>query len=164
MNPWEIPTAKIGAGAVIIHDGKVLLAQINYSERAGRWILPGGKIENGETLVQGVTREVLEETGLDVEVQHMVLVRQRILEGNATDFYFVFRANVKKGTSLELRWPPEEMKEVKFWPIDEVTKSSEVPPTTKFAVMKAVAMEKGLTFQVPNLPEFPKTDFIFAGD
>lgn len=162
MQPWEVPTAKIGAGAVIIHDNKILLAQINYSERAGRWILPGGKIENGETLIQGLIREVSEETGLEVDVLNMVLVRQRIIEGKATDFYFAFRAQVKAGTEMKLCWSPEEMKEVRFWPIESALASSEVSPTSRVAISKAVSAGKGLSFQKPELPDFPKTDMIFS--
>lgn len=155
MNSWEVPTAKIGAGAVIVHDGKVLLVQINYGERAGRWILPGGKVENEENLEQAVIREVFEETGLQVEIEHMLFVRQRVVDGKPTDFYFVFRVHLKNTDVIQIKWPTEEVREVRFWSIEAALESPDVPPTTKLAIQKASKVQN------QPFPEFPKTDFIY---
>jgi 8-oxo-dGTP diphosphatase len=54
-------------GAVIRDaDGRLLLIKRGHEPGAGRWSLPGGRIEPGETDEQAVTREILEETGLEV--------------------------------------------------------------------------------------------------
>ena len=58
----------VGVGAVIVQDGKVLVVKRKYEPLAGRWSLPGGTLELGETLEEGVAREMREETGLEVEV------------------------------------------------------------------------------------------------
>ena len=50
-----------------------------YEPLAGRWSLPGGTLELGESLEAGVAREIVEETGLDVEVGPVVEVFDRIL-------------------------------------------------------------------------------------
>lgn len=55
-------------GAVVIHDGHLLLIQRGRGVAVGRWSLPGGRVEFGETLAQAVAREVAEETGLTVTV------------------------------------------------------------------------------------------------
>jgi ADP-ribose pyrophosphatase YjhB (NUDIX family) len=61
----------IGAGALIIEDDRVLLVR-HRPERRGywekRWILPGGMLRVGETIDEGIVREVAEETGLSVEI------------------------------------------------------------------------------------------------
>jgi len=62
----------VGVGAVIVHDGCVLLVRRAREPLAGEWSVPGGMLEVGETLRAGVTREVLEETGLRVEVGEVV--------------------------------------------------------------------------------------------
>ena len=69
----------VGVGAVIIEDGRVVLIKRRYEPLAGQWSLPGGTLEVGETLEAGVAREMLEETGLDVEVGPVIDVFDRIL-------------------------------------------------------------------------------------
>jgi ADP-ribose pyrophosphatase YjhB (NUDIX family) len=69
----------VGVGAVIIQEGKVVLVKRRFEPLAGQWSLPGGRLELGETLEAGLAREMLEETGLDVEVGPVVDVFDRIL-------------------------------------------------------------------------------------
>jgi len=69
----------VGVGAVIVEAGKVVLVKRRYEPLAGRWSLPGGTLELGETLETGVVREMREETGLDVEVGPVIEVFDRII-------------------------------------------------------------------------------------
>ena len=69
----------VGVGAVIMQDGKVVLVKRRFEPLAGQWSLPGGRLELGETLEAGLAREMLEETGLEVEVGPVVDVFDRIL-------------------------------------------------------------------------------------
>ena len=62
MEQQERP--KIGVGAIIIRDGKVLLGKRKGSHGAGSWSFPGGHLEFGEAVEDCARREVLEETGL----------------------------------------------------------------------------------------------------
>jgi 8-oxo-dGTP diphosphatase len=57
----------IGVGAVIVQAGRVLLVRRDTEPLRGEWSVPGGMLELGEKLRAGVRREVLEETGIDVE-------------------------------------------------------------------------------------------------
>ena len=59
--------------------GNVVLIRRRYEPLAGRWSLPGGTLELGETLEEGVVREMKEETGLDVEVGPVIEVFDRIV-------------------------------------------------------------------------------------
>jgi len=68
----------VGVGGVILVDGRVVLIKRRYDPMAGRWSLPGGAVDVGETLHQGLVREMKEETGLDVEVGPVVDVFDRI--------------------------------------------------------------------------------------
>jgi 8-oxo-dGTP diphosphatase len=78
--PRQYPAQPIvGVGAVIIEDGKVVLVKRKYEPLAGQWSLPGGRLELGETLEAGLAREMVEETGLVVEVGPVVDVFDRIL-------------------------------------------------------------------------------------
>jgi mutator protein MutT len=75
----EFPLAPlVGVGAVIVQNGRVLLIRRGSEPLKGHWTLPGGLIEVGESLIEGVVREVREETGLDVEVIELVELLDRI--------------------------------------------------------------------------------------
>jgi 8-oxo-dGTP diphosphatase len=69
----------VGVGAVIVEEGRVVLVRRRYEPLKGRWSLPGGALEIGETLEAGVVREMREETGLDVEVGPVIEVFDRIM-------------------------------------------------------------------------------------
>ncbi|MBI3050639.1 MAG: NUDIX hydrolase [Acidobacteria bacterium] len=81
----------VGVGAVIVRGGEVLIVRRRYEPLAGRWSLPGGTLELGETLEAGVAREMLEETGLEVEVGPVIEVFDRILldETRRVRYHFV---------------------------------------------------------------------------
>jgi 8-oxo-dGTP diphosphatase len=75
----EYPEAPIvGVGAVVIDQGRVLLVRRGHPPLQGEWSLPGGALELGETLQQGVVREILEETGLVVLPLGIVEILDRI--------------------------------------------------------------------------------------
>ncbi len=67
-----LPTHIVSAGAVVLNDrGQVLLIK---DARKDAWTFPGGIIEEGEGVLDGVKREVLEETGITVEVGELFCV------------------------------------------------------------------------------------------
>jgi 8-oxo-dGTP diphosphatase len=72
----ELPM--VGVGGVVIHDGRALLIRRGTEPLKGEWSIPGGMLEVGETLVAGVERELLEETGLTVRVIELIEVFERI--------------------------------------------------------------------------------------
>jgi ADP-ribose pyrophosphatase YjhB (NUDIX family) len=68
----------IGVGGVVISDGRVLLVRRGGPPLQGQWSIPGGILEVGETLMEGVRRELAEETGIDVRVRTLIEVFERI--------------------------------------------------------------------------------------
>jgi len=80
----------VGVGAVIVHEGRVLLVQRGHEPLRGQWSIPGGLIEIGEMLHEAVVREVREETGLDVEPIELVELLDRIhSEGERVRYHYV---------------------------------------------------------------------------
>ena len=85
----EQPVA--GVGGVVLRGHDVLLVKRAFPPRAGEWSLPGGRLELGESLVEGVRREVREETGIDVDVGPLVEVFDRVHRdaGGRVRYHFV---------------------------------------------------------------------------
>jgi 8-oxo-dGTP diphosphatase len=73
----------VGVGAVVIDGGRVLLIQRGKEPLRGRWVVPGGTVELGESLQEALVREIREETGIEVHVREPVLVFDRILRDEA---------------------------------------------------------------------------------
>jgi len=68
----------VGVGGVLIEEGRTLLIKRGSEPLLGQWSIPGGTLELGESLQDGVAREMLEETGLEVRVLDMIEVFDRI--------------------------------------------------------------------------------------
>lgn len=80
----------VGVGGVVIYEGGVVLIKRAKEPLRGEWSLPGGTLELGETLKQGLGREIQEETGLEVESTHLLAVFDRIdRDGDAIRFHYV---------------------------------------------------------------------------
>jgi ADP-ribose pyrophosphatase YjhB (NUDIX family) len=100
----------------IIEDGKILLTKREDFEV---WCLPGGGVEDGESVAEAGVREAKEETGVDVELTSLVGVYSRV-GGMLNDVHAVlFRAKPIGG---ELRLQPGETIEVAYFPFEDLPK------------------------------------------
>jgi ADP-ribose pyrophosphatase len=63
----ELP--RVGVGAIVIHEGRILLVKRASSPGKGFWAIPGGLVELGETVREAAEREILEETGIAVRAK-----------------------------------------------------------------------------------------------
>jgi len=68
----------VGIGGVVIEGDRVLLIRRGGEPLRGQWSIPGGYLELGESLKDGVARELLEETGLQVRVLDLIEVFDRV--------------------------------------------------------------------------------------
>jgi 8-oxo-dGTP diphosphatase len=69
---------RVAVGAVVIHDDRVLLVQRGKPPSFGQWAIPGGSVELGETLQVAAEREILEETGVQIEAKEIVYTFENI--------------------------------------------------------------------------------------
>jgi 8-oxo-dGTP diphosphatase len=104
-------------GAIVRDDaGRLLLIQRGHDPEAGRWSLPGGRIEPGESDTRALVREMLEETGLTVEPGPLVGAVERPGPAGSVLDIRDYAATVTGGTlaagddAADARWvPPSEM-------------------------------------------------------
>lgn len=78
MARWFPDRPRVGVGAVLIHEGRALLIRRGRQPLQGRWSVPGGEVELGESLEAALVREVEEETGLVVRPVELSAVFDRI--------------------------------------------------------------------------------------
>jgi 8-oxo-dGTP diphosphatase len=69
---------RLAVGGIAVVDQRILLVQRGREPGRGLWSVPGGKVERGERAEAAVVREVLEETGLTVEVERFLGWVERI--------------------------------------------------------------------------------------
>ena len=116
------PRPVLGVGALILDQGRVLLVERGKPPLVGYWSLPGGVVETGERLEDALAREVVEETGLDVSVDSIATVFERIMpdSAGACEYHYVlidFYCSVLGG---ELR-PGDDSNLVRWFEIASLT-------------------------------------------
>ena len=105
----------IGVGAVAIKDGKILLMKRAFEPGKGKWSIPGGLVEVGETISDACAREMEEETGIKIHVLELINAYDMIVpdEAGKVKYHYVlidFLVKPIGGTErssvevLEMKW------------------------------------------------------------
>jgi 8-oxo-dGTP diphosphatase len=81
----------VGVGGVVIADELALLIRRGHPPLEGRWSIPGGTLEVGETIAEGIIRELAEETGIQVRILDLIEVFERIFRdaSGRVQYHFV---------------------------------------------------------------------------
>ena len=99
------PVPKLGAIAVVYHEGRFLLVKRRKEPNAGTWGFPGGHVELGETGLEAAVRELQEETGVIATADHYLTNVDAITKDAAGDIVFhyllaVVRCTYESGTPV----------------------------------------------------------------
>ena len=130
----------VGVGAILLEQNAVLLARRNKAPGKGRWSLPGGAVELGETLVEALARETREEVSVEIEVGGLVDVYDRIFPDreNRIRYHYVlvdYWGRIVSGTPRA----GSDISEVGWFPIESLG-SMNVGRKLEEAVAKAVRL------------------------
>jgi 8-oxo-dGTP diphosphatase len=109
----------IGAGAIVVHDDRVLLVRNIHGVTKGRYLLPAGRINAGELPDQAAVREMFEETSLRVEIEGLMGVRIWVMDDGEHNYFFMYRARLLSSIS-ELRPNLEEIDDAHFFTKEEM--------------------------------------------
>lgn len=116
---------------IVIRDNRVLLVRHSYGVRKGRLIVPGGYVNEGESPMDAVRREVFEETQVTVEPTAIVGIRF-----NQKDWYVAFRADYVSGEPVS---DHDENTEALWVDVEAALSGDEAPDLTKKLIQCALA-------------------------
>lgn len=114
---------RVGVGAIVLHEGRVLLVRRGRPPAAGKWSVPGGLLDLGETTAEAARREVREECGIDVRVEGLVGVLDRVIRDDAgrVRYHWVLVDYLARPASTELT-VGDDAAEARWVALDEVEK------------------------------------------
>ena len=134
---------KVGIGAIVFYNNKVLLVKNTYGAAKGKYVIPGGGMEPYEMPGATLEREIFEETSVIVKTQEMIGIR---FTTNA--IWCVFRADYISG---DPKPDNTENDSAIFMDINQALGSDEVIQTSKILIKSLLNDRKGL---------FNKSDFV----
>ncbi|MEW6635414.1 MAG: NUDIX domain-containing protein [Actinomycetota bacterium] len=127
----------IRVGAVVARDGALLLVRHEKPDREPYWVLPGGRLEPGETIPECAARELTEETGLAARFGGVLYVSEFLREGRHT-VDVTARMEPEDGAEAHLGHDPEvepgaepTLREVRWVGVEELRGLNLLPPRLK---------------------------------
>jgi ADP-ribose pyrophosphatase YjhB (NUDIX family) len=123
-----IPTTRVSV--VVINDAKEILLVRHRKGTRQYWVLPGGRLEYGETFYECAVRELQEETGLDVEVDKLIYISEAIAPDRSRHIVNVYLTAHVVGGVMKVGNEPV-LAGVDFVPISELEKCTLYPPVGK---------------------------------
>jgi len=136
MSDKSYPSRPIPAvGAFIVRDGEVLLIRRAYEPCAGKWSIPGGAIELGETTIDALKREVFEELGVRLKSLKLLDVYDYISrdEDGKIRYHYVIIDFLVDLESFKIT-PSSEIVEYGFFTRDEMLSMPDLVPSVKAVI------------------------------
>ena len=136
------------AVGVLVYNPQGDLLMIRSRKWAGKWSVPGGRIERGEKAIDTLRREVFEETGLEIQEAQLVMVQDCI---DSREFYrpahfviLMYLAHVIQADSVKLNGEGEEYR----WMSAEDALLLDLNTPTRKLIMHRLQKERGLYGQI----------------
>ena len=143
----NIPTTRI---SVIVVEGEQILLVKHRKGNRQYWVLPGGRLEYGETFEECAVREMKEETGLDVKVDDFVFLSEAIAPDRSRHIVNVYLTAHVVGGILKLGDEPV-LAAVDYLPIKDLPSLTLFPPVGKTVIDSLPSSTKGCIRYLGNL-------------
>ena len=130
-----------GVGGAVVKDGRLLLVRRASRRGRGNWQIPGGFVEQNETMELAVVREVEEEAGVTATVQGVLGIRNRYDEEGGNSTYVVMLLSPKSGE------PTPDMTEVdraEYFSLAEIQALEQISPINVEVAKRALAQNHRL--------------------
>ena len=131
----------VGVGGAVVGDGRLLLVRRASRRGRGNWQIPGGFVEQNETMEIAVLREVEEETGVKTTAQGVLGIRNRYDEEGGNSIYVVMLLSPSSGE------PNPDMKEVdraEYFSLPEIQALEQISPVNIEVAKRALAQDHRL--------------------
>ena len=113
----QLPLPQVVVGAIVIHDGRLLMVRRANDPSRGLWTVPGGRVNPGEYLAEAARREVAEETGVEVEVGELL----GVLEVIGDEWHYVIHDYLATVTGDPTVTAADDAEEARWVPLKEVS-------------------------------------------
>lgn len=138
----------VGVGAIIFREGRVLLVQRAREPAYGKWSIPGGLVEVGESLEEAVMREVREEVALEVKVKDLVVALDRVIpdENGRVEYHYIlmdFLCEAAKGEPVAAT----DVMDCAFVSLDHLCKY-DLTRGTEQVILRACSRNRGIHLPV----------------
>ena len=135
----------VGVGGAVVRDGRLLMVRRASRRGRGNWQVPGGFVEQDETIEQAVVREVAEEAGVDSQVQGVLGVRNRYDPDNGNSLYIILLLNpVTVDGKGEPQPDQQEVDRAEYFTLDEILALPQVPTINLEVARRALAEDRRL--------------------
>jgi len=128
----------VGVGGAVVDDGRLLLVRRSSRRGRGSWQIPGGFVEQNETMELAVVREVEEEAGVKTTVQGVLGIRSRYDEEGGNSLYIVMLLSRQSGE------PNPDMKEVdraEYFTLAEIQALEQISPVNIEVAKRALSKD-----------------------
>lgn len=123
----HMPTIRVSV--LILKEDKILLVKHGKGDRQ-YWVLPGGRLEYGETFVDCAIREIKEETSLDIEPERFIFLSEAIAPDRSRHIINIYLKAKVTGGTLQLGDEPI-LVALDYLPLSELEKITLFPPIGK---------------------------------
>lgn len=142
-NARSVPNTRVSV--IVLNDEKQILLVKHRKGARQYWVLPGGRMEYGESFYECGVREVKEETGLDVEIDRIVFLSEAIAPDRSRHILNVFMTSKSFSGTMQLGNEPV-LAGVEFKPLEDLRTLTLYPPVSHQILDMLETREQGIKY------------------